>query len=508
MSKKESDLGIDLITPIAEILQELIKLTLKGIGALMKFAFNKAFNKNPSVEKIDRDSLKVKKTTDIEAFLGVDTKTKRGFPNLDIDFRRHSFIVGASGFGKTNLISLLQEHTLKCDKPIIFFDPKGDLEALTSFKHLSEKWGRDCFVFSEHYKDSIALNPLKEGTVNQVCNRIMNAFEWSNAFYRDCCEEALTHALKKIRKSGHNFTIRKILEHLRSVEDENIKGIITKLEAIDSSDFGDILSRDDAHTFSEIRDKGVCLYIGLSTQGYPGTARAIGKLFLGELMYNSYASLRDNANKEALKNPLGVFFDEFGALVTPEFIELQNKCRGAGIELTMAVQTASDINRVDPELTSQVIENAGNIFILKQRLDTSASYFANSIGTTLSKKYTYSIEEDERTSAGSEREVHEHLVHPDIIKNLRIGQCIFLSQSPTRLKLINLRNAETSLNSNFCCAAFSKSSEEKQNKKQGELNGDDQKRQSSVPLTTEKVETDGLKNTEGRGKLPRLGGRL
>ena len=48
-------------------------------------------------------------------------------------------------------------------------------------------------------------------------------------------------------------------------------------------------------------------------------------------MHNSYASLRDNADKKALDNPIGVFFDEFGALVTPEFIELQNKCRGAGI---------------------------------------------------------------------------------------------------------------------------------------------------------------------------------
>lgn len=59
------------------------------------------------------------------------------------------------------------------------------------------------------------------------------------------------------------------------------------------------------------------------------------------------------------------------------------------MELTVAVQTASDIDRVNPDLTKQVIENAGNMFILKQRLDESASLFADSIGTIMSKKETH-----------------------------------------------------------------------------------------------------------------------
>ncbi len=95
-------------------------------------------------------------------------------------------------------------------------------------------------------------------------------------------------------------------------------------------------------TFSQIRKERACLYIGLSTQGYGEMAVGIGKLFLNELFYNSYCSLIDkNSKANALSNPISVYFDEFGAVVTPEFIELQNKCRGAGIELTMAVQTCS-----------------------------------------------------------------------------------------------------------------------------------------------------------------------
>ena len=69
----------------------------------------------------------------------IDTKDKKPMLLKEIDFRRHSFIVGASGFGKTNLISILQENSLRHDKPIIFFDPKGDTEALNTFKGICEK---------------------------------------------------------------------------------------------------------------------------------------------------------------------------------------------------------------------------------------------------------------------------------------------------------------------------------------------------------------------------------
>ena len=106
----------------------------------------------------------------------------------------------------------------------------------------------------------------------------------------------------------------------------------------------------------------------------------------------------------------------------------------------MAVQTASDIDKIDPKLTEQIIENSSNLFILKQRLDVGASLFANAIGTKISKKYTSQTENGEVGVMGTEREVNELLVHPDIIKNLRVGQCILLRHNPTKLDLINIRD--------------------------------------------------------------------
>lgn len=442
MNNKKQPPQLDIFSPIYEIFHELCLLIAELGKEFIKWVLKKTFSKNLVLEKIDRKALNFKKTTDLEDSLGIDTKNRKDFLLDEIDFRRHSFIVGASGFGKTNLMSILQEHTLRKNKPIIFFDPKGDMEALNTFKEICERYKKPCYIFSEHYHDSISLNPVLEGTVNQVTDRIMRAFEWSEPYYRDASRRSLTKSLKILEASDQAFTLQAIFEELEKMESKENIGLIAKIEAILESDFGKILNSDnEGLTLSKVREERACLYIGLSTQGYGETAMAVGKLFLGELLFNSYKTLSDEKDPKAgLKNPISVYFDEFGSLVTPEFIELQNKCRGAGIELTLAVQTASDIDRINSDLTKQIIENSGNLFVLKQRMADSAKFFAESIGTVISKKQTFRIENGEQMESGSEREVHELIVHSDIIKNLNIGQCVLLRQGPTRLNLLNIRN--------------------------------------------------------------------
>lgn len=442
MKDKNQPVQLDLFTPVYEIFHEICVLLFDLVKELCLLGFRKLTGKAPPLEKIDRSKLSVRKSTDLEDALGIDTRSKKPLYLNEIDFRRHSFIVGASGFGKTNLISILQENSLKADKPIIFFDPKGDVEALTTFKKICNRYKKPCYIFSEHYKDSISLNPVLEGTVNQVVDRIMCAFEWDNAYYRDYCRRTLTKALAVLEKEEKTFSLRAIFDELVKLEDKDNTGIITKIEAILVSDFGKILNTGkEGLSLSKIRSEKACLYIGLSTQGYGETAKAVGKLFLGELLYNSYKTLSSESSESSgMNNPISIYFDEFGSIITPQFIELQNKCRGAGMELTLAVQTASDIDRINPELTKQVIENAGNLFILKQRLDESASLFSNAIGTIISKKETHVMEDGEVQSKGSVREVNELIVHADIIKNLGIGQCVLLRQGPSRINLVNIRN--------------------------------------------------------------------
>jgi conjugal transfer pilus assembly protein TraD len=440
--KKESP-GFDFIGPLVEIIHELAVEVFKGLLELVKFLYGKWNKDYYEIKKIEEKHLKSKKKVVDKKALGFSANQRKALNLSDIDFSKHSFIVGAAGFGKTNLISILQEHSLQSDRPIIFIDPKGDLEALETFRAISEQYKRKCYIFSEHHKDSIKLNPLRDGSVNHVVDRIISAFDWTEPFYKNVSADALSKALKHLQEKRKPFSLASICQVLdESYNNDNTLGLRVMLNQLNDSDFGKILVEDETtKTFIEIREEKACLYVGLSTQGYGETAQALGKLFLGELLYGSYLRLTKSVNShKSMTESISVFFDEFGAIVTPRFIELQNKCRGAGIQLFMAVQTASDIDKIDPTLTEQIIENSSNLFILKQRLDTGASLFSKAIGTKITKKYTDQVENGEKSGVGTVREVNELLVHPDIIKNLRVGQCILLRHNPTKLDLINIRD--------------------------------------------------------------------
>jgi GTPase SAR1 family protein len=443
--KQKQPEGLDFITPLVEGIHGLLVILGELLLEVIKFCYQRYQAGSLPVRKIEQKELRVKKETKSENHLGYSINRRKPLELKNIDFSKHSLIVGAAGFGKTNLIYILQEHSLQENKPIIFFDPKGDLEALLTFKELCKKYNRKCYIFSEHYHDSVKLNPLKLGSTNQIVDRIMSAFEWTEPFYKDLCQSVLFDVINELKKQKITISLPAIVAlYEEKYKTDKTLGLLIKLQNIHSSDFGKILVADsETKTMAEIRQEKACLYIGLSTQGYGETAMAIGKIFLGELLYNSYLQLTISPNShESIKNSISVFFDEFGALVTPRFIELQNKCRGAGIQLFLAVQTTSDIDRVHPKLTEQIMENASNFFIFKQRVDYGASLLANAIGTIAAKKQTYRTERGSRQDAGSEREVNELICHPDVIKNLKVGQCILLRHNPTQVDLINIRGRE------------------------------------------------------------------
>lgn len=440
MNPRSSSTGFDLFTPVQQVLQLLLMSIFKLLGTLTKASLRKILKMGPPVVPLTKLQLRCKKKTSNSSALGIDTASKRDVPLAEIDFRRHTFIVGSSGTGKTNLLTILQENALLRQRPVIFIDPKGDLETLESFRALCLQHGRPCYIFSEYHEDSISLNPLAEGSVNQIVSRIMNCFQWNEEYYRSQSEAALFKACNKLKLEGEEISLSKVLAELKRISSDEIAGLIAHLSRIQESDFASRLnSSEDKLTFSKIRQERACLYIGLSVQGYGDSARTVGKLFLGELLFNSYMTMRMGDEQGGLNNPISVHFDELGSLLVPDFIDLLNKCRSAGIELTMAVQSPADLIKVDPTLCTQIVENCGNLFVLKQRVDESAAFFSKTIGTELALKKTHATEDGEQQSRGSVREVYELLAHPDLIKNLSIGQCILLQQTPTRLRLVNIR---------------------------------------------------------------------
>jgi hypothetical protein len=76
---------------------------------------------------------------------------------------------------------------------------------------------------------------------------------------------------------------------------------------------------------------------------------------------------------------------------------------------------------------------------MRQRMKDSASMLSESIGTMETKKQTMRIEEGEEQQQGSQRKVEELIVHTNIIKGLRRGQCILMRQDPFKVDLVNVK---------------------------------------------------------------------
>ena len=453
-NQKRNNDGLDLFGAFSELMVILICKLMDGCIWLINWLLKRYVfgdGKSP-VKKIERRHLSGTKTTLNPESIGHSLTRKRDLPADELNRSTHTLICGASGFGKSVLMETLMDADTGDGKPVIFIDPKGDAGSMHRFIRLCRHHGRDFAVFSEHYngEGKIHLNPVGEGSATQIADRIHYSFDWSDEHYETLCYQALARACSELLKKSDKHpityhTLKYKLLHMsnptgkeRVFDRKNIEGIITRLDNIVSGDFGPLLCNGGL-SMKHIRNSGKCVYIGLPVLGYPHIARSLGKTILGDLayaVYDAYKSLTPTGT------PVGVYIDELSAVITDEFIELLNKCRGVGMELTFAFQSPADIDKVSPSLCLQIMENASTWFILKQRMKAGAMTFSESIGTVLGKKETIRIQDGEQLAMGSQREVHELIAHSDIIKNLGRGQALLLQHNPTRVDLINIRRSE------------------------------------------------------------------
>ena len=431
------DFVIFLMEKLCDFIYWIIKMTIEKV-------IDPQSSKPDIIKKLNRDDLKNKKTTIREKAIGYSVTQEKDLE--DIDKRKHTLVCGASGFGKTVLLDTLMFDDMQKGRPVIFIDPKGDNESLVQFISLCRIAEREFEVFSEYYEGpgKISLNPVKDGSFTHVADRIHQSFDWSDEHYETLCYSALLEScqlLVKEKKTLSYENIHKKLIHLSysKFTPKDIQGIIMRIEKIIHSDFGKIL-KDDGLSFDEIWKSKKCIYIGTPILGYPVIAKALGRIILSDLSYAVYNTYRNVTHKKASElSPMGVYIDELSAVITDNFIELLNKCRGAKMELTFAFQSPADLEKVNPHLCLQILENTSNWFVFKQRVEAGANLFSEAIGTMDSIKKTVRTEKGKEMDLGSQRDVQELLVHHNIIKNLELGQAVLLQHNPTRIDLVNVK---------------------------------------------------------------------
>lgn len=382
----------------------------------------------------------------------------------------HVQIIGGSGSGKTNLLKVMLEDRISRGHSVIFFDFKADFQIMDWVTGVSEAYHRrdDLQIVTMSNPDlSHAYNPVSLGSETEITSQIINAFTWTEEFYKNVSESGLMIICKALcflrDKRNKAFTLgdiylflvnsnyrmevieslnklnypewlrsdlRSISEELSSKKRDNYQGLISQFSKILNSSAGDIVSskcgEDVEFSFRDCIESGGISYLFMNSLKLKETASILGKLMLQDLM-KTVGNIYDDRNFE--KRPTTVVIDEFASFATPDFGEFIEKARGAGISIVVAYQSKQSLDHIEENLALKLNENTATKIIFQVQNSEDAEWFCSLVGTKTVQKETSQIamgifEHD--TGMKSVRDVEEFIIHPNTLKRLQMGQALLV----------------------------------------------------------------------------------
>ena len=385
----------------------------------------------------------------------------------------HVHVVGASGFGKTVFLSHIIKQRIDAGKGLLFIDLKGDIETLLKFSQYVAQANRtdDLQIFSITEKHlSLPYNLIEDGTATQLRDRIINSLNWSEEYYKNQAAsfllklmiilcwlrdnkgmrfhlgtilDCITH-VKKLIELGNEIPMSelKLKTHAHYLKDfleakdnfNSLQGLRTQLESIVLSDFGDLVAHDgaginlfDTYTNSKI------IFLFLDSRRYGDTAKTVGRFILQDL--KSVSARVDAEIKKVDRKPMSVVIDEFADLAQEDFIGFLDRARSSLMSIVVSHQEICDLQRVSPEFAGRLMGNTSTLYAFLQKRPESAELIASMAGTRTAWKKTKQTERfglfEIESGGGSQREVEEFVIHPNLIKSLRVGKCVCVKKYPT-----------------------------------------------------------------------------
>lgn len=389
----------------------------------------------------------------IDGVLGYSLSSKRYIHFDETEWGAHTLVTGATGAGKTSFILLCAEGMMNKGKSVVLIDPKGDVENLKTYRVIAREKKAKLHIFQLGYEgeDKVKLNPFKHRRKIECMDMLESVLKKTgdNPFYFEHQMDLMRVIVDEIYAKGEWVSLPKLRKifNERHKDDEKCLGMVNKLNNLVNDEIIDLLEGDDAKSIDEIIDNGECLYIGINIQILGNNARILAKLFSMSITKfsgyrQSYTEGRDKAKVAT------VIFDEAGSVIESSFLDLISKSRSSKIEIVILAQSFNDLSQAWPDKFSgekSLSGNAANYIAFRQEDDSFIQWFAGIAGTIKSDKKTQQINDGLRTGGESVREVDEYLVHPNVIRNLKVGQAVVINKrkhAPMLVELVQFRNIE------------------------------------------------------------------
>jgi hypothetical protein len=335
---------------------------------------------------------------------------------------RHTYILGATGSGKTVLQRNLAYQFVRAGYGVLLIDLKGEPELLWDLWRGCVAAGRqeDFVYLSPVLEDkfmltSAAWNPLINGDASVVAGRLMDAW-WNPSpeaeFFEKVKADIILATITALKATGKVFTFEDITYALsskaamgsllamfpkgsdpyRMLNDvitewtQNPKVYISYLKSTKVAcqmlavGLAKTVCNAISPTFDVARavERRQVVYCLLPTMRAREPMQALGRILVSELK-NTFAEIQLAQDRPA---KFAIVIDEFQKLIFPGIMDLFSTARSAGVSLVVSHQTLADLDyQMRGEAFGRsLLDNCATKLIMATRSKDSARAMADIIG--------------------------------------------------------------------------------------------------------------------------------
>lgn len=377
----------------------------------------------------------------------------------DADRKGHMFCFGSTRIGKTKLIELMIEQDIRKGYSVTLFDPKGDIDLLSSIVQVAFEENRQhelCLITPIFPEYSASIDPLAyyfmpEELVSHVVSGIKAKEEFfvniayettliivltlllfAKARNEKCwinlndikqrashaCLEDLKAELESIPESPEKADIlASLMQILDSPKDYFAKissSLRTTLTSLSTGNVGKIIGRAQSNQFIKRleQNKRVILIVQTGSLLTRKTAHIVARVLIS--MIQSFIGRR-YASGRTVSPPLAIYLDEASNLMYIGIDELFNKAGGAGAWVHAFTQSISDLEaEIGRPFAKKILDNTNTKVFMRVNDPTTAEYVADYSGEQKRFSPLLSL-----GGAITIREVKENAILPEHILNLQ-----------------------------------------------------------------------------------------
>ncbi len=381
---------------------------------------------------------------------------------FNYDYNGHMLTVGATGSAKTTFEKHIIKYGFENDLFMCIMSGKIDRSdkygMLKYVKAMAKLYKRKLYVISmdKSMKNIYSYNPLYDVEWSELDNILANLITFTEPYYEDNFVMWICDIYDVILESGDKskLSINNILKlysykkYKRYVDQLLEDGIINKEkhdEFLDEDvqEHEEIARKSKARlqrifrnrekvfetgkkiSITQARSENSIIYFDMNGASAKNTTKALGAMAMGELQHVFSNEPKDTQDERKL-----VIMDEISFYINDMTLPMFNLSRSAGYQCFMATQSFSDLcsSWLDNNLLNQMIANANQIGIMRQNTPDDADLAAKIADTVDVIELTKRAEGIDYDEKGSMKVVEQFIARPTLIKNLRMGEMVYISK--------------------------------------------------------------------------------